>query len=149
MFEEPRDHEVAPRLAAAAAMEADMAATVRQKRCERRICRPIIPPIERPGYPGIVERRQHQGRDADATHEPRRPAAIVVVFGAAKAITRGDEDVVVVPDAARAHDGGALGGRDDGALACRLDLHLIEDIAVIEAVGRAPPVAAGGAAAGP
>src|SRR5687767_8484187 len=143
MFQEPRDHEVAPRLAAAAAMEADMAATVRQKRCERRICRPIIPPIERSGYPGIVERRQHQGRDADATHEPRRPAAIVVVLSTAKAIAGGDEDVVVVPDAARSHDGGALGSRDDGTLACRLDLHLIEDVAVIEAVARPHHVTTG------
>src|SRR5215216_4440901 len=128
MFEEPRDHEVAPRLAAAAAMEADMAATVRQKRCERRICHPIIPPIERPGYPGIVERRQHQGRDADAAHEARRPAALIIILGAGEAVAWGDEDVVVVPDRARPHDGGALGGRDDGALACRLDLHLIEDV---------------------
>src|SRR5215216_4175943 len=128
MVEEPRYHEVAPRLAVADAMEADMAAMVGQHRPERRVRGPIIRPIERSGYPGIVERRQHQGRDADAAHEACQPAALIIILGAGEAVAWGDEDVVVVPDRARPHDGGALGGRDDGALACRLDLHLIEDV---------------------
>src|SRR5713226_5902595 len=95
MFKEPHHGQVAPRLPAASAVKADMAAGVGQKRRKRRVGRPIIAPIERAGNPGIVERGHHQGGNADAGHEPGRPAALVVVLGTGETVPWRDEDVVV------------------------------------------------------
>src|SRR3981081_3879484 len=109
MFKEPRHDEVAPGLATACTVKADMATMLGQKRRERRIRRPIIRSVERTGYPGIVHCRQHEGWQADAGHEPARATALVIVRGVGEPVARRDEEVVVVPHRARAHDGGALG----------------------------------------
>src|SRR5689334_20430005 len=96
MFEEPRDHDIAPRLVTADAMEADMAARRRQERHERLVGRPIIAAIERLRNPGTVARRQHQGRHADIGHEAEWPAAFVVGLRTAETVMRGNEDIVVL-----------------------------------------------------
>src|SRR5262249_55257531 len=144
MLKEPRHDEVAPRLPAAPAMEADMAAVVGQKRRERPIGGPIIAAIEGAGYPRIVHRPEHKGGNANCRHEVRRPAAFVIVLGAGESVARCDEVVVVLPYRTGVQDRAAFGFRDDGALARRLELHQAQDVTVIEPIARTHHVAAGG-----
>src|SRR5258708_6295646 len=144
MVENPRYGQIAPRLPAHRAVEADMAAPLGQERRERPARRPIIALVEGAWNPRIVERRHDQGGNADGRHEPRRPAAIIVVLGAGETITRRDEGVVVIPYRAGVHDRGALSGRNDGALGGRLDLHEAENVAMIDLVARPHHGAAAG-----
>src|SRR5215468_11174013 len=104
MLKEPRHDEVAPRLPAAPAMEADMAAVVGQQRRERPVGGPIIAAIEGAGYPRIVHRPEHHGGNTNRRHEARRPAAFVVVLGAGKPVARRDKVVVVFPHRTGAQD---------------------------------------------
>src|SRR5258707_5394793 len=110
-------------------MKSDMTTVFRQERREQPARWPIIALVESSRNPGIVERGQGQGGNADAGHEPRRPAAIIVVLSPAEAIARRDEGVIIVPYRPSGHDRGALGRRDDGALGRRFDLHEAEDVA--------------------
>src|SRR5476651_1047100 len=84
--EEFLQRKVAPRLAAAVAVEADMTARRRNDRQQPWIVRPVEGAIVLDRNPRVVARRQHHRWHANLGHELGGRAELIVVFGAVEAV---------------------------------------------------------------
>ena len=125
---------VMPGHAAAAAMEADMAAGRRQQRDQPRIARPVEVAIAAEGNPGIVAGMDHQGRHADLRQQGQGHGAAVIVQRIGETHERCQDAVVEIEHGLHLGQDPALRCRELEAL--RFQLEPGDDMAVIEPVAR-------------